>query len=333
MTESTLSGGYAELSVEIAHYLGWTRTSSSWSTDQEATIAMILKRGLRQFYFPPAVGQVTPHQWSFLAPVVEIDTVAPYSTGTIAITLAGTTVTLTTGVWPSWAYTHGSLIVDTTEYTIASRTDDTHIELDNAWTAATETAATYTLRHDGNYDLPDDFGGIEGAIVVESSNYKPEIDIIGEGKIRQLRQTSYSSGTPYWAATRPKEHTVTTTGQRFEVLFYPTPDSVITMSYVKRILPQMLVDTTLEYPYGGSEHSETILASCLAIAEEQEDDKRGLKYENFKERLAASIAIDNQKNSPDYYGYNRDNSDAVHRDDNTHRRRQHWGDNLVSYDS
>ncbi len=348
MAESTLTTTYTELREEIAAYLGLTRTSSKWSATETAAIAVVLKRALRQFYFPPPVAGQKPHKWSFLEPLTTLDTIAPYDTGTIAVTITGTTVTLTDGVWPSWTATHGSLIVDTVEYVIDTRTDDTHLELASAWTEDTETAAEYTLKHDGNYDLPDDWGGIKGNIVIESVNYKPNIVLVGEGRIRTLRQQSpqntgsSSTTTPFYAAIRPKEHTVTTTGQRYEIMFFPLPETVYTISYIKRILPQMLVTSTLEYPYGGTSHSETILAACLAVAEEQENGNRkdGQKVfdkkDLFKERLAASIEIDKQMNSVEFFGYNGDDSDARHRlgYDSTGEQRRlsgYYGNDLVTY--
>ncbi len=111
MAESTLSTTYTELQQEIAAYLALGRDSSGWSATEAASIAVVLKRALRQFYFPPPVGNERPHEWSFLKPVTTLDTIAPYSTGTIAVVITGTTVTLTTGVWPSWTATHGSLVV------------------------------------------------------------------------------------------------------------------------------------------------------------------------------------------------------------------------------
>ena len=56
--------------------------------------------------------------------------------------------------------------------------------------------------------------------------------------------------------------------------------------------------------FGGAEHSETILAACLAAAERNPDDgSNGVLKQDFMERLAASISQD-QARQPDYYGYN-----------------------------
>ncbi len=351
MAESTLSITYTELQFAVAHFLGLGPVAA-WTDEDTAVIDMVISSGLRQFYFPPPVmedGRITqqPHEWSFLKPIDTLATIAPYSTGTIAITISTTTVTLTTGVWPAWTATHGSLVVGTAEYVIASRTDDTHLELASAWTEDTETAAEYTLKHNGNYDLPDDFGGMEGNLVIESENYKPNIIIIGEGRIRSLRQQSPqnvgsgSTTTPYYAAIRPKEHTTTTVGQRFEIMLFPLPSTVLTISYVKRILPEMLVTTTIEYPYGGMEHAETLRAACVAAAEEQENGNRmdGSavfdKKKLFGERLAASIALDKRKNNVDYFGYNTDHSDQKHKagryGDHRNDRRGHCDNTLVTY--
>ena len=350
MSESTLSVGYAELRKAIGVYLGITTTTASWSTAEVEQVEMVISSGLRRFYFPAPImedGRISqrPHEWSFLKPTLTMDTIAPYDTGTIAIAITGTTVTLTTGVWPAWTATHGSLIVDSVEYTIASRTDDTHIELDDAWTEATETAAEYTLKYDGNYDLPDDFAGMEGNMIVESTSHRPEIKLIGEGKIRSLRANVPSTGTttsttPYYAAVRPKKHETTTVGQRYEIMFYPLSSSVETISYRMRVLPQALVATSLEYPYGGMEHGETIRAACLAAAEEQQNGNRingsGAydKKKLFEERLAASIEMDKSKNSIEYFGYDSDNSDAVHRPYySTNDRSRCSSKGLVTYES
>ncbi|MHC4752837.1 MAG: phage adaptor protein [Planctomycetota bacterium] len=320
MTESTLSTTLTEIRLAVLHYMGINLNYNNLDTEQKSIVDLIIKRGLRQFYFPPPnvvqSGQRTgitlpPHEWSFLKPITELDLIGSYATGTIAITLTGTTVTLTSGTWPSWTATNGTLVVDNTAYEIASRTNDTQIELSEAWTEDTETAASYTLRHNGNYDLPDDFGSMEGNLVFAEGTNKADVRIIGEGKIRSLRAGTTSRTDPLYAAIRPKKQTTTTTGQRFEILFFPIPAVAYTLSYKMLVLPSALVDSTVTHPYGGATHGDTILASCLAAAESQEEEKRGVKWQEFMDRLAASIQIDKTMIGADYFGYNRDNSDSA----------------------
>ncbi|UCH89873.1 MAG: hypothetical protein JSV49_04310 [Thermoplasmata archaeon] len=322
MAESTLSATITEIRLAILNYLGMNLTYSGLSTEEKSIIDLILKRGLRQFYFPPSnvvqTGQRTgitipPYEWSFLKPITEIDLIGSYVTGTLTVTELDSTVLLTDGVWPSWTATNGTLVIDSVAYEIASRTDDTHIELVEAWALDTEDLVSYTLRHNGNYDLPDDFGGIEGNLVHAEGSNRPDVRIIGEGKIRSLRATTTLRTYPEFAAIRPKKQTITTTGQRFEILFFPIPAVAYTLKYRMLVLPELLVDTTLTHPYGGAMHAETIIASCLAIAESQEDEVRGVKWQEFMDRLAASIEIDKKMISADFFGYNRDYSDSAHR--------------------
>ena len=61
------------------------------------------------------------------------------------------------------------------------------------------------------------------------------------------------------------------------------------------------------YGLGGVPHSETLLASCLDIAELRDDDTLGTHSAKFIQRLAASVAQD-RANGPTELGYNADSS-------------------------
>jgi hypothetical protein len=266
-----------------------------------------------------ASGDVTDQAYSL---------VSSDATNAIAI-LAG-------GTWPTWADTNGSIVIDTTEYAITTRDSDTELTLSSAWASADYIEGDdYVLNHNGNYDLPDGFAGMVGNMVVNSENYHPDIVIVGEGVIRSSRQqnpqTNITSTAPFYAAIRPKVQ-VTTTGQRFEIMFYPLPNDALTISFAMRLLPEMLVDTSVEYPYGGMTHSETIKASCLAAAESQIKDGHGPLWAAFKEELTSSITSDNAMNSQQYFGYNGDNSDAIHRPYQNYRDRRNCNPGLVTYD-
>jgi len=144
-----------------------------------------------------------------------------------------------------------------------------------------------------------------------------------------LRATTTSSIYPQYAAISPKKQTTTPGGQIFEMMFFPVTDVAYTLSYRMLVLPEALVTDTIMHPYGGATHAETILASCLAIAESQEDEERGVKWQEFMDRLAASIQIDRKMISADYFGYNSDDSDGIHRSGRAARHPQTY---LVSYE-
>lgn len=164
-----------------------------------------------------------------------------------------------------------------------------------------------TVADQADYDLPDNFGGMDGCLTYDDNNAYPDIKIVGENQIRSARSgTSSMSGRPYLAAVRYKQHSGTP-GQRWEIMFYPTPDAAYTLSYRYRALRNKLTDSS-PYPLGGADHAETILESCLAIAERRKDDAIGLHDGAFKERLAASIAMDGSIARADSLGYNGDPS-------------------------
>lgn len=398
MTESTLSSQLTDLEKAVAHYMGLGLDSTKWTTNDKAKIAMILKRGQRQFYFPPKIyDDQPPHEWSFLKPTTTLDTVGSYITGTVSVgqyatgtvkvssgtctltggiwptwasandtltigtteyaittrdsttelTVTGDNVSTATaytlvsgattetklvlgdgGTWPSWAYTHGTLVIDNTEYPISARDDDYELTLTTAWDSDDQIEGEdYVLRHNGNYDLPDDFGGIEGDLTHESTENKPDIQIIGEGRLRSLRRGLTTRTYPAYAAIRPKSSDGTG-GQRFEIMFQPIPNDAYTLYYKKIILPTALVTGSVIYPYGGAAHADTVEASCLAIAELQEDERKGPQWDHFISRLTASVEFDKTAYQAEHFGYNADRSDDIDSDGRTGR---HPGTFLATY--
>ena len=127
-------------------------------------------------------------------------------------------------------------------------------------------------------------------------------------QIRAYRQHNAGRSRPRYATIRPKASDGVS-GQRFEVLFAPTPDTEYVLQYRYTVLLNRLTAVN-PYPVGGMAHAETILASCLAVAEQRGDDEKGICWERFIERLTASISIDQKADTPDYFGYNSDNSDS-----------------------
>lgn len=311
MAEPTLSLSYSDLQAEVGEYLGYGRTPGKWSDEQTAQVAACIASGLRQFYFPKPIGnQPIAHEWSFLKPTTTLTTSAPYSTGTVAVTASSTTVTLTSGTWPSWAAFGVIRINGSTTYSVLTRDSATVLTLDTAWAGDTGSLLTYELSQ-FVYDLPDDFGQLVGCLTYEPNIHRAAILQVGEGMIRELRQgSSGRSGYPARCATRPKAVTASlTAGQRWEILFDPAPDAAYVLTYRYTVLASKLTSTNA-YAYGGAAHAEAILASCLAVAEDRYDDiKNGPKYQEFVERLAASIAFDT-RSRPQHLGYNADHSDG-----------------------
>lgn len=194
------------------------------------------------------------------------------------------------------------------------------------WSFLSQTTKIVTVADDFDYDLGDSFGGIEGTLLTYDSDesFYP-IELTNEYRILRLRQndfTSGDSGRPRFAAVRPKTWDPTT-GQRWEMIFWPTPDAVYNISFQFKVLVDKLDATNLHH-LGGMAHTETVKSSCLAVAERQENDDEYIHQRNYLRRLAASISYDRQAFRVDKFGYNGDGSDG---DDNLFRYRT----SLITY--
>ena len=239
----------------------------------------------------------------------------PLSDGTIEI-IAGV-ATLTGAVWPDPAASIecAEIVIDntspTTTYVVASRDSDTQVTLTDL-TAAEPALTTYTLQQ-WEYNAPDDYGGIIQGMTYDPEQWYYEVNVVSSERIRQQRQRDYTTGSfsdkPTLVASTPKKHTDQTTGQRFKFQFWPRPNSDYDLTYRYYVLAEK-IDGTNKFPYGGQQHSETILASCLAVAELRINDEPGIHGADFQRRLAASIAIDKRAHTPENFGYNRDTSDG-----------------------
>ena len=163
---------------------------------------------------------------------------------------------------------------------------------------------------ESEYVLPDNFVSIVGGLYYVSSDLaSTSIAIVNEARILHLRQRhafDVSSNNPQFAAITPVISDGLAT-QKYKLLFYPTPDQAYSVQFTY-IARQDVEKSDLAVPLGGSEHFETIRASVLAACELFLDDARGEHYQNFQERLQASIDLDRKMSSPQSLGYNGDGS-------------------------
>lgn len=161
-----------------------------------------------------------------------------------------------------------------------------------------------------NYELPDDFAGMEGDMTFEPSEGFAPVKLVGEARIREMRQNlgATVTGRPQYVAVRPKTSDGTD-GQRFEAIFYPTPDGAYVLSYQTNALFSKLTSTN-PYPLGGAVHARTLLNSCLAVIEEKVDRvQQGPAWKAWMDSLTASVQHD-RRQSPANLGYNGDRSDG-----------------------
>jgi hypothetical protein len=130
-----------------------------------------------------------------------------------------------------------------------------------------------------------------------------------EGALREMyAATPTMTGPPMLAALSPLKGTTGIAGQRFILHMFPAADQNYTLQAQYYINPDYL-SGAFPFAYGGAPHAETILESCLAIAEQRRDDAMTVHTAKFKERLLASISMD-RRLKPQKLGLNRDESDT-----------------------
>lgn len=143
------------------------------------------------------------------------------------------------------------------------------------------------------YYLPDDFGGSllapftydatgPGVEIVETS---PE-DI----RVFQAAQGD-TTGDPQMFAVRAINTTSTTSGQRWEAVFWPAPSGGQTIYSRYRRWPNALVNDS-DASVAGFQHDRTVLAAALAEAEQERNDTIGVKDQAYTDALAKSKRMD-----------------------------------------
>lgn len=306
MSESTLAITLTDIQDAVCNYCGYGADYSALTAGSEtAEVDGYIKRGLRQFYWPIGItGRM--HRWSFLRPTQTIYLYPTMTEVCQSSTVTSTGDTLTSDdtddlLFYTTMVGESLVAADGTSYTISAVAS----EGASACTVSSDSSAddntAFTITADGDYPLPDDFGQIEGTFRFPvGTGYAAPI-LVGEADIRQKRVISNETGFPRYVAIRPKT-TTNASGQRFELCVFPTPDAVYAMTYRYSVLPNALVSSTNEYPYGGAMHGETILQSCLAAAEAGINDAQGTHKALFLERLKVSIDADLQASVPDRIG-------------------------------
>ena len=150
-------------------------------------------------------------------------------------------------------------------------------------------------------DLPDDFGGLDGSILLVDSGRRPvEIKVYPDQAIaRRYSLIPDQTGTPQMCAVRPVSTTSQTRGPRNQLYFYPIADQDYELEFRYYFLPDSLI-TSFPYAQGGTTHAETLRAAVKAQAELSQDNMIGPMAEQFLERLKASVSLDRRQNPRDY---------------------------------
>ena len=174
----------------------------------------------------------TRHPWSYLRRRSQLNTVASYSTGTIAYTASTYTLTLSSGTWPSWAK-YGSVIISASVYKVASRTSDSVLVLDSVRSPVIDVAAgsSYTI-YRAEYPLPADFARINSLTEIGrawQTRYVPPEEI-------------FDLAAVLYAPSRPWRYTIAGTLQGKkglqDLVFIPPPSTAQTFDVAYEAKPR-----------------------------------------------------------------------------------------------
>jgi len=157
------------------------------------------------------------------------------------------------------------------------------------------------------YEFPDDFSSL--IVSFTSTDTQTYINPIPKSVWQILNMhtiaTTVTTSYPQFYAIRAGRY-IKEIGQKYEVVFWPEPDSNYIYEYTYEIEPPALSATT-DYFVGGARASEAILQLALAEAELQEEEKGGVQYQEAQRIVMAMISADN-RNTPKSVGYNGDPS-------------------------
>jgi hypothetical protein len=174
------------------------------------------------------------------------------------------------------------------------------------WSFTKPIGELMTVGGQSDYDLPDDFGGMEDRFYLVGDDMS-SVPLLMTNMARMLARREVddsSSGPPQMTAL----NSIPSTGEtptRWSVSIWPVPSGEYTLKFPYRSNPYAL-SATAPYPLGGQPHAETLKESCLAAAERNVNDELGIHNDTFRRRLAASVALDRRLFGTKNYGYNGD---------------------------
>ncbi len=128
-----------------------------------------------------------------------------------------------------------------------------------------ETTLT-TVADQWQYDLPAGFAGLIGEFQYDSDISGLTISNVTQNEIRRRRAVATVTGKPWMAAVSPKPF-VPGTGQRYQVSFYPTPDTALTIYAQYNISPALKLSDSRTQGHGAISADQITLIDADIITQ------------------------------------------------------------------
>lgn len=145
------------------------------------------------------------------------------------------------------------------------------------------------------YLLPEGFIKFESKRLIysQSDAYSP-VDETGVENILNARASLGIDSCPEHYAVRADKYDPEF-GQRFEIIFYPTPDASYTLNGQIAIMPVKLSNDN-DLPIGGPEYSSVLKQMCLAEAERMHNETAKREQDEANKLLMMAIQRDIERN-------------------------------------
>lgn len=221
MQESRITTFY-DMVEYLLHYGGM---DAQQGTVEDCRRAIV--NGLREF--------CASFSWSFLNCRGRLVTVPAYTTGTISYVDATRAVTLSGGVWPTWA-AFGSIRLNQIPYEVASRDSGTQLTLAKRTPVGADIAGPLTfLLYRDTYPFPVDYQSCNDMIEYITGyicKYATNASWLEVG-----RSWRGSQGKPVIFSVASDPHYLQTLSARF----HPIPDNAYSFDFIYKRLPRYIV--------------------------------------------------------------------------------------------
>lgn len=179
-----------------------------------------------------AVGRLKP--WTELLDRKYFVTSAAYSTGTVAVTFNSTTVTLSSGTWPSDVASgtyRFQLSVSDPFYSVATRSSDTVILLAQAYQGSTDSSTSYLVSKP-HYSLDSTVDRVREMWLHDAGRAIPLVNAETDQNVTQFLHYASGPGTPCAYLNIERD----ASGYRQVLLGPATPDAIrrVEYSFVKK---------------------------------------------------------------------------------------------------
>lgn len=162
------------------------------------------------------------------------------------------------------------------------------------WSFMQKSHSFATVSGTSSYDLPDDFG----ATIQEPTTSRAggRIAIARLAHIKQLISVDNEAAEPRYCALE-RTSIGGSTKQTTKLVLYPVPNAVETVTVEYSANPEILSKLS-QYPPGGVEHAETVLACCYLVMAQRGGEGLEEATRLVQDRMVASIVLDRASSKP-----------------------------------